>query len=134
MHLWIFAIGIVLTSYLVRNHYFTGTGYEELIVRDSNLPIKGQRILFIGSDYSAYRNNQLATGFSEWTIYKKFFEAPEYYESVLAVNKQFALERPEIIIDPDNKLAAFFDQLPSLKNQYDKKGNTYYIKSTNGTH
>ncbi|NBP70222.1 MAG: hypothetical protein EBU52_15945, partial [Cytophagia bacterium] len=128
------AIGIVVTSYLVRNHYFAGTGYEELIVKDNTLPIKDKRILVIGSDNSVYTNNQLATGFSEWMIYKNFFEAPAYYESILALKKQFALERPEIIIDPDNRLAAFFTQLPELKNQYDKKGNTYYIKSKNGAH
>lgn len=134
IHLWVFAVGIVVTSYLVRNNYFNNAGYEELIVKDNTLPIKDKRILVIGSDNSVYTNNQLATGFSEWMIYKNFFEAPAYYESILAVKKQFALERPEIIIDPDNRLAAFFTQLPELKNQYDKKGNTYYIKNTNGAH
>jgi hypothetical protein len=132
IHLWFFTIGILLCSYLVRNNFFTGAGYSGLIVQDSPLPVKGKRVLIIGPDYAPYANNQLATGFSEWALYKKVFEEPDYYENILTVKKQFALESPEVIIDPNNMLSAFFRQLPELEKQYDKKGSVYYIKEVNG--
>lgn len=132
IHIWVFTIGILLTSYLVRNNFFSESGYEGMIVKESSPALVDKRILILGDDYSPYMRNQLATGFSEWAIYKKIFEEPDYYENILTVNNQFALEKPEVIIDPNNLFAPFFRHLPELEKQYHKNGNVYYIKKVNG--
>ncbi|GCC51151.1 hypothetical protein SanaruYs_13710 [Chryseotalea sanaruensis] len=132
IHIWVFTIGILLTSYLVRNNFFFEAGYSGMIVKESSPTLVDKRILILGDDYSPYMKNQLATGFSEWAIYKKVFEEPDYYENILIVNNQFALEKPEVIIDPNNLFAAFFRHLPELEKQYHKKGNVYYINEVNG--
>lgn len=133
IHIWVFTIGILLTSYLVRNNFFSNTGYSGMIVKENSPSVPDKRILIFDDDYSPYLNNPLATGFSEWALYKNIVEAPEYPENILTVSKQFALEKPEVIIDPNNLLAAFFQHLPGLEEQYDRKENIYYLKSVNGS-
>lgn len=132
IHIWIFTLGILLTSYLVRNNFFTDAGYTGMIVQENSPTIQNKRILILGDDYSPYLKNQLATGFSEWPLYKRVFEEPDYYENILIVRNQFVLESPEVIVDPNNLFSAFFKRLPELEKQYHKKGNIYYINKVNG--
>lgn len=129
LHLWIFALGILISSYLVRTEFFANVGYSDLIVKEGDVPLKDKRILVIGPDYSPYLNNQLATGFSEWAVYKDIFENPDLYENVLLVKQQITMERPEVIIDSNNKLAPFFKHLPELEELYAKREAVYYIKN-----
>lgn len=133
LNLWILGFGIILSSYLVRLNYFTNTGYTNLLVNDRAAAVKDKRIWIIADDYSAYLNNKVATGFSDWTIAKTIVEQPDYYDHIIMVNEQLSINKPEIIIDPNNLLAAFLVHLPKWKKLYIKEGETYTLIQNNGS-
>ncbi len=133
INLWILGIGIIISAYVVRNNYFNNIGYKNLLVEQRAISLKDKDLWIIGDDYSAYLANRPATGFSEWELAKGIIEHPEYYENILMINSQLSINRPEIIIDPNNLLTAFFVHLPQWKKLYKKEGDTYTLIQNNGS-
>jgi hypothetical protein len=45
------------------------------------------------------------------------------------VHQAFEIEMPEIIVDPHNLMAGFFNRLPNLKLNYEKSPEGYRLKN-----
>jgi hypothetical protein len=63
--------------------------------------IQQQKILVIGEDLSAYRNNQAATPYLNWDLAKYDLRNLDNYESVISVYDHFRKDPPNYIIDKE---------------------------------
>ncbi|AUD00711.1 hypothetical protein [Spirosoma pollinicola] len=95
---------------------------SSLQVRKSPLPndIKNQRVLIIGEDLSAYRQNQLATPYLNWDLAKYDLKNLDNYESVINVFDHFRQDPPDYIIDRENVVEKLFQRAPALALRYEK--------------
>ncbi len=95
---------------------------SSLQVRESPLPndIKNRRVLIIGEDLSAYRQNQLATPYLNWDLAKYDLKNLDNYESVINVFDHFRQDPPDYIIDRENVVEKLFQRAPALALRYEK--------------
>jgi hypothetical protein len=93
-----------------------------LQVRPSPLPnnITNRRVLIIGEDLSAYRQNQLATPYLNWDLAKYDLKNLDNYESVINVFDHFRQDPPDYIIDRENVVEKLFQRAPALALRYEK--------------
>ncbi|GAB3940054.1 hypothetical protein GCM10028805_01240 [Spirosoma harenae] len=94
---------------------------SSLQVQPSPLPngIENQRILIIGEDLSAYRQNRLATPYLNWDLAKYDLKNLDNYESVINVFDHFRKDPPDYIIDRENVVEKLFQRAPALATQYE---------------
>lgn len=118
--LWIFIGGIVAVLYLTRYGYVNTGMYDRLLVGRSRhaAPIAGKKLLVLDDDLSAYKNNTLGSPFLNWQLSREIFVAPAFYEHVIAVDKAFRLDAPDVIVDPNGLLPEFLRRIPALQQQY----------------
>ena len=129
INFWVFAVGIISTSYLARYNFIENyISYSPLLVPSKSI-YQGEKILLLKDDVSVLRNNKLATGFLDWKLSSDIFLHPEYYENVILVNGAFEKDSPQIIVDPDNLLSPYLERIPRLKNSYKKEGDKYFLIS-----
>lgn len=126
-HVWVLLLGVLLTANLTRRNYFKDVDYATLLVPEQKKEIRGQQILVLENDISLFAHNSLATGFSEWGLVRQVLEQPDLYKNILFVNQQFASKKPDLIVDPENRMQPFFKYLPELRNNYIRKGSTYVL-------
>lgn len=126
-HLWILLLGVLLTSNLTRKNYFSGIGYTSLLVPEKEKEFSGKRLLVLANDVSLFTDNSLATGLSEWGLTRHLFDQSTTYENIIYLRQQLITDKPEVIIDPDNRMQAFFKHVPELNKSYSKQGNVYFL-------
>lgn len=126
MNIWIFLIGILSVSYLSRYNKIGAVNYNALVVPvASNATVTAKRILILENNLAYLRENNLATPYLNWTLSEETFKNPEYYETVAEVYHAFKTDPPEVIVDRQNLMKAFFERMPEIKNQYLRTGNFY---------
>jgi hypothetical protein len=130
--LWLFIIGVPLTSLLARKGFVSGVDYSTLAIKESayTKQLNNKRILVLSEDISVFKNNRMASYFLDWNLSKDIFDNPDYFENVIWVSDSFENDLPEIIIDPDDKMKKFFDRLPKYKNRYKREGSIYKLISS----
>ncbi|MGA0558012.1 hypothetical protein ACO2Q8_15240 [Larkinella sp. VNQ87] len=84
--------------------------------------IQQQKILVIGEDISAYRNNQVATPYLNWDLAKYDLRNLDSYESVISVYDHFRKDPPTYIIDKENVVKKLFQRAPALAASYEPTG------------
>jgi hypothetical protein len=126
----IFFIGILGINLGSRYGWFTRVRYDPMMVTASSLKdqVRGQRVMVLDDDPGIYLNNTLAAYFLDWSLSRKTLESPQYYENVMLVNEAFTVDPPDVIIDPNNLMKAFFDHLPTLQARYVRDGILYRRK------
>ncbi|MFC5409001.1 DUF6427 family protein [Larkinella bovis] len=82
--------------------------------------IRQQKILVIGEDLSAYRNNQAATPYLNWDLAKYDLRNLDSYESVISVYDHFRKDPPNYIIDKESVIKKLFQRAPGLAASYEK--------------
>ncbi|MFD1143085.1 DUF6427 family protein [Larkinella insperata] len=82
--------------------------------------IQKQKILVIGEDISAYRNNQVATPYLNWDLAKYDLRSLDNYENVISVYDHLRKDPPRYIIDKENVIKKLFLRAPSLAASYEK--------------
>lgn len=122
-------VGVITLAYLTRYNKIPQISYSDLTVKENTLPIRNKKIAVLGDQPSAFRDNTLGTSFYNWDLCAPVFRNPDYYENLLLVHRSFEKEKPEVIIDPENLMAKFFDKLPQLKDQYTKSPEGYKLKT-----
>ena len=127
MNLLVLMIGIVTVAYLSRYNKIDRIRYDRLFVKQETSAIKNKRILVLDDKPEMFVKNQLATSFYNWDLTKPIFEGPDYYENVLMVNRSMKNDLPEVIIDPNNLMKAFFARLPEIKSKYKKSPEGYVL-------
>ncbi|MFD2933714.1 hypothetical protein [Spirosoma flavum] len=101
-----------------------------LQVQPSPLPndIINRRVLIIGEDLSAYRQNRLATPYLNWDLAKYDLKNLDNYESVINVFDHFRQDPPDYIIDRENVVEKLFQRAPALALRYEKTAATGVYK------
>lgn len=91
-----------------------------LQVKPSPLPanIQQQKLLVIGEDLSAYRNNRPATPYLNWDLAKYDLRNLDNYEAVVNVYDHFRSDPPTYIIDRENVVQKLFQRAPALAAMY----------------
>ncbi|WP_266365268.1 DUF6427 family protein [Tellurirhabdus rosea] len=84
--------------------------------------LQNQKILVIGEDISAYRQNQVATPYLNWDLAKYDLRNLDNYESVISVYDHFRKDPPQYIIDRENIVEKLFQRAPALAAAYEKTG------------
>jgi len=104
-------------------------GWEQLQVKSINYVIAPEHtVLDLSDNFSAYLDNKPGSVFLNYTIAKKLLSQPNNYVAIEEIHRAFELEKPDIIIDPANKMGPVFDRIPSLKVQYKKKDSDLWEK------
>ncbi len=127
-NLWVLILGVLSVAYLARYDKIKSISYENLVLRQTHVPVKNTRLLVLAHQPYWFIHNSLATSFYEWDLCQPIFEQPDYYEHVLNVSRAFEHDMPEIIIDPENLMKGFFERLPSLQKKYKKSPEGYRLK------
>lgn len=91
-----------------------------LQVKPSPLPadIQNQKLLVIGEDLSAYRNNRPATPYLNWNLAKYDLRNLDNYEAVVNIYDHFRKDPPTYIIDRENVVEKLFQRAPALGAMY----------------
>jgi hypothetical protein len=79
----------------------------------------------LADDLTPFLQNKPAGIFLEWSLTEPVLNDPQYYQHVLAVADAFQKGAPDLVIDPENKLAAFMPFLPEIQRKYKREGNVY---------
>jgi hypothetical protein len=82
----------------------------------------------LGSDWGLFEKNKMATGFYEWQLSNPVFSEVDYFENVVRIDKAFAEDTPEVIIDEENKMISVFKRIPTLQTLYSRQGDIYLRK------
>lgn len=122
-------VGVVTLAYLTRYDKIPQISYSDLRVKENTLPVKNKKIVVLDDRPAAFRDNTLGASFYNWDLSAPVFRNPDYYENLLLVHRFFEKEKPEVIVDPDNLMAKFFEKLPQLKDQYIKSPEGYRLKT-----
>jgi hypothetical protein len=122
-------VGVITLAYLTRYNKIPQISYSDLRVKENTLPVKNKKIVVLGDKPSAFRDNTLGTSFYNWELSAPVFRNPDYYENLLLVHRLFEKEKPEVIVDPENLMAGFFEKLPQLKEQYVQSPEGYRLKT-----
>ena len=127
INIWILLIGIVSTLYLARYSKLQSIDYSRLFVTPSSYSIMNKKVLMLDDNLDVFLQNTVSPSFIEWSLIKEIFDAPQYYENVLLVNRLLEKDSPQVIVDPENRMEKFFTRLPKLKNQYTKSPEGHWI-------
>ncbi|MFZ6012827.1 MAG: hypothetical protein ACOYXT_20950 [Bacteroidota bacterium] len=126
INLWLFLLGVVTTSYLARYGKLESINYERMFVKTENQAISNKKILVLENDLSLYAENSLATKFLNWDLSRDIFEHPEYYDNITEVYEAFRKDMPQVIVDPNHVMDAFWEKMPGLKRRYKKVSDGVY--------
>lgn len=128
--LWGFAGGIVTVAYLARYNKIERIDYQKLFFNKIvDAPVH-KPVLVLDEQWGYFENNTLATGFYEWKVSESYFREMEYFQNVVLIDKAFAHDLPELIVDPHEVMPGVFKRIPALAKQYQKQGSNYYLTSS----
>jgi hypothetical protein len=97
-------------------------GWEQLQLKPKRYTISPElNILYLGDDLSEYSENKPGSVFMNFRITESLFNNADNYEAIEEINRAFELDRPDVIIDPENLMEPIFKRLPGLKSQYQQQ-------------
>lgn len=123
---WLLVVGIFSVSYLSIRGKLQGVSYEKVLLSGYAQEYSGKKLLVLSDDLSQYQAGSVAGYFSEWALAGTVFREPGFYEHIVLLNRLFAEDPPEIIIDPENLMPGVFRYLPDVARQYRVEGNRYF--------
>jgi hypothetical protein len=127
LFLWLMVVAIATTAYLARYEKLEPINYKSLYVDSVEPVFQKKRVLILEHNPVYLKENTLATGFYNWSLCEDIFREPNYYENIILVHQQFSLEAPEVIVDPNNLMQAFFERLPALKSKYERADVGFWV-------
>ncbi len=126
--LWLLILGLLSISLTSRYHILKRVDYAALFPQPSpyeNL-VSDKKIMVVGSDLSLFQHNKLSGYFLDWDLSRKYFEAPDYYENIIKINKSIMLDSPDVIIDEVGLMEPITERIPYLKKNYRKEKELYW--------
>lgn len=127
---WLAELGFLAVAGLMLGVFYQGAlgllpgtdigRLSALQVKPSPLPadIQNQKLLVIGEDLSAYRQNRPATPYLNWDLAKYDLRNLDNYEAVVNVYDHFRNDPPTYIIDRENVVEKLFQRAPALAAMY----------------
>src|SRR5690606_10815491 len=113
----VLAIGLLAVCYSGRYTINENESYQRYLV-SSPSPVQQEKVLTLDNNLGFYIGKTMSTPFLNWTLSRKIFENPEYYDNVIVVNSGFRGDYPDLIHDPNGLLKPFMDKLPELRMTY----------------
>ncbi len=95
-------------------------------VQESPLSIRNERIMILGPQIEAYRNNTMAGPFVNWELSKSLFDDLNQYKTIVLLDQYMNQDAPNYIYDPTGKFKLVQNYLPYLKTRYQETGNHLY--------
>lgn len=126
--LWILLISIPAINYLSRHGQFEDVDYSRMFVNASRYggQISGKRVMVLGDDLPLYVDNRLGGYLLEWRICSDIVRELDYYDNVLAMQEQFEIDPPDVIVDEEGLFPAIAKRIPQLKDRYRKEDDLYW--------
>jgi hypothetical protein len=126
--LWIFIAGIMTMNLSAANNLIGVINYSGLFPVNSVFAAKvaQKKVMIVGDDISLLQSNTLSGYFLNWELSRKYFEEPDYYENVIKVNRVFATDPPDVIVDEKGLMDPFMEKIPVLKKAYRKEDRIYW--------
>jgi hypothetical protein len=120
-------MGIGWTLYQINTGEITSYAIN---FEDKHATTKGKKILVLGEDLGYYQGASLATPYLHFQLSKNIIENQQDLVNTVRVYDNFLVERPEIIIDDQGVFARLLVRIPFLAKEYEKRGNSYFLKKT----
>jgi len=126
--LWLLIAGLIAVNLLAKSKVLSNVDYIGLfpVTSPYQKAVANKNIIIIGDDLSILKNNTLAGYFLDWDLSKKYFEHPDYYESIIKINNAIEEDKPQAIIDENGMMAPFVERIPLLKKNYRKENSIYW--------
>lgn len=128
----ILVVGLLAVSYSSRYTMIGNEAFDKMVIGTPTEVTPG-KVLTLEDDIGFYHGKTMSTPFLNWSLSRKIFEHPEYYENVVAVSKGFEKDYPEWINDPGGLLEPFLDRIPELKRQYAPAEHGYRRRTSDGS-
>jgi hypothetical protein len=125
-----FLLAIVSVAMLARYNKISWVAFNKMFVTPPDITFQNKSLLVLKDELGYYKANTQAGGFLEWSLCSPIFDEPDYYENVILVSKAFDNNAPDVIIDPNNKMKAFFNRMPTLTKRY-RREKDIYLKINN---
>lgn len=107
--------------------------FERLIVQDGPYTelVRGKKVLYLGPEKSVYRNSYHSTPFLDWDLSERVLRKPDYYDNVTLVYRHLSKDLPEVIIDPEGLMDAYFQRMPGIAARYHRSSapNTWVLSN-----
>jgi hypothetical protein len=128
MNTWILLLGIVSTAYLARYDKLN-VSYNDLLLKPvSGVSNRGVTVLVLGPEPGYYIGNYASTPFVNWELSKRFFEQPQYFESLTTAYTGILSAPPSLIVDKQNLMTPFLERIPELERIYRRRGDTWELQ------
>jgi hypothetical protein len=125
-----FLVGVIGIATFAMFRSIPGVSYESMFAKKSQISFQNKKIMILKDGLEDYQSNKLAGYFLDWELSKVVVDEPDYYEHVILMKEMFDSDAPEIIIDPQEKMKAFFKRIPAISDLYKQDGDVY-IKINN---
>ena len=108
--------------------------YENLEVGSTKWDdlVRDKKILYLGEDYSIYRNASLATPYFNWDLSKLHLNYSQYFDNLTDIYNNFKKELPEVIIDEKGVMIEIMDKMPTIREAYQSRQNGQVYIRRNG--
>ncbi|MEM1135327.1 MAG: hypothetical protein AAGI07_05760, partial [Bacteroidota bacterium] len=96
-----------------------GNFYEKITL-NHKVYTKNERIMVLGNQLAAYKNNTIATPFLNWKITRNYFGNLDEYSVIVNLKNSILTDKPTFILDysTDNTAKKIFERMPFLKTHY----------------
>jgi hypothetical protein len=130
--LWAFMGGLITMNWASRSGKIGWIDYSKMISKESKYGaiIKDRKIMVLEDDLEIYNHNKVATYFLDWSLSKRIFEEPDYFEHVALIDRSISNNMPDIIIDKDDLMKPLLERIPRLKLLYRREGD-FYVRINN---
>jgi hypothetical protein len=126
--LWIFILGTIAISSMAVRKMGVPVDYSKMFVAPGAFTESNNKIMVLADDLTPFLQNKPAGIFLDWKLAEPFFNDPQYYQHVLVVADAFEKDPPDVVLDPQNRLAAFMPFLPEIRKKYTREGNVWRLK------
>lgn len=127
LNAWILLFGVLISGYLARYTKVFPPVYENLIAAKQTTDFHDQRILDLTNNHSHYLTNTIAPPFINAELTDNVFSQPDLYRNIVLIERMFKIDPPEIILDPNDKMKAYFERIPNLAQRYKKINEGYSL-------
>jgi hypothetical protein len=126
--LWLFIAGLITVNLSSRYNRIQRVDLSNLFPKASDYAamISNKKVMVVGDDISLFQQNKLSGYFLDWELSRKYFESPDYYESIIKISDSITNDPPDVIIDELGMMAAVADRIPYLKINYRKEDSFYW--------
>jgi hypothetical protein len=126
--LWLLIAGLITVNLASRYNRIERVDLSSLFPKPSDYAsmISNKKVMIVGDDISLFQRNRLAGYFLDWDLSKKYFESPDYYESIVKISDSITSDPPDVIIDELGMMDAVAERIPYLRANYRKEDSFYW--------